>query len=88
MRALTKINHPNIVKLYGIGIDPCDEFIYIVLEKCESSGWTYVENVFSKRSEFPADILLSWADLADGCQLMGERGIYHRDLTLDNILVK
>ena len=34
LRALAKINHPNVVKFYGIGIDPCDEFIYIVLEKC------------------------------------------------------
>ena len=33
------------------------------------------------------DIILSWAELAEGCHEMSKQGILHRDLTLDNILV-
>lgn len=87
LRALQRISHPNVVKLWGMGVDPCDEFIYLVLELCECSGWEYVDKVFSKSTEFPKDILLAWADLADGCDEMAKKGILHRDLTLDNILV-
>lgn len=83
---MARINHPNVVKLIGLGIDPCDEFIYLVIEKCDCSGWTYVNDKFSKRQSFPADIVFSWAELAEGCSEMSKQGIYHRDLTLDNIL--
>jgi serine/threonine protein kinase len=69
-----------------LGIDPCDEFIYLVIERCECSGWSYVEKIFSKRQSFPVDIIQSWAELAEGCHEMSKAGIYHRDLTLDNIL--
>jgi serine/threonine protein kinase len=75
------------VYLHGLGIDSCREFVYLVLEKCDSSGWTFVQQTFSKRVTFPAEILLSWADLASGCHEMAKQGILHRDLTLDNILV-
>ena len=87
LRALHRISHPNVVKLLGMGVDPCDEFIYLVIELCDCSGWEYVERVFSKASEFPKDILIAWAELAEGCDEMAKKGILHRDLTLDNILV-
>ena len=48
LRAESRIRHQNVVGLLGFGIDPCDEFIYLVLEKCDCSGWKYVEEVFSK----------------------------------------
>lgn len=87
LRALQRISNPNVVKLWGLGVDPCDEFIYLVLELCDCSGWEYVDRVFSKSLEFPKDILFAWADLANGCDEMAKKGILHRDLTLDNILV-
>ncbi len=33
-------------------------------------------------------MLQAWADLAEGCDEMAKKGILHRDLTLNNILVK
>lgn len=76
------------MKLYGVGVDPFNEFVFLVIEKCDCSGWKYVENYFkAKLSEgFPTFILRSWAELAEGCAEMAKQGILHRDLTLDNIL--
>jgi serine/threonine protein kinase len=36
---------------------------------------------------FPSGLLQSLADLAEGCDHMAGKGILHRDLTLDNILI-
>ena len=61
LRALARIKHQGVVQLIGIGKDPNDEFVFVVLEKCDSSGWKYVQEVFSQLTEFPKDIILSWA---------------------------
>jgi len=52
-------------------------------------GWKYVNTIFqpSFTEKLDKDILLAWADLAEGCAHIAERGILHRDLTLDNILI-
>jgi serine/threonine protein kinase len=73
LRALKRINHEGVVKLNGLGIDPFNEFVFLAIELCECSGWTYVEQVFQKQlqsSSFPLEIILSWAELADGCAEM------------------
>ncbi len=72
LRALNRINHPNVVKLHGMGVDPFDEFVYIVIELCDCSGWEYVERIFSKEHAFPKEILLAWADLSEGCGEMAK----------------
>ncbi|TNV80449.1 hypothetical protein FGO68_gene15202 [Halteria grandinella] len=89
LRALSRIpKHPGIVQILGFGKDPMDEFVFILLEKCNGgSGWDWVQNVFSTFTTFPLDILLSLSILAEGCSLMSTSGILHRDLTLDNILI-
>ena len=49
LRALARIDHPNVVKLYGVGVDPFNEFVFLVIEKCDCSGWKYVENYFKAK---------------------------------------
>lgn len=49
LRALSKIpKHPGIVEVLGFGKDQMDDFVFIVLEKCNTgSGWEWVTNYFS-----------------------------------------
>ncbi len=90
LRALSRMSHQNVIGMYGAGIDPCGpEFIFVILEKCDMDGWSYVNNIFQPSfiEKFDKGILEAWADLAEGCSHMASKGILHRDLTLDNILV-
>ncbi len=87
LRALERIKHRNVVKLWGLGVDPCDEYVYIVLEMGGVSGWEWVEEVYKKKAGFDRGVVKAWAELAEGCAEMAKQGILHRDLTLDNILV-
>jgi serine/threonine protein kinase len=77
-----------VVKILGLGKDPNDDFVYVILERCNlGSGWDWVQKTFSKRADFPKAVVLALSVLAEGCSLMAHGGILHRDLTLDNILV-
>jgi serine/threonine protein kinase len=89
LRALSRVREgcpEGIVKLFGVGKDPREEFVFVVLEQCEGDGWGYVNRIYAKCETFPKDLIEAWHTLALGCAHITACGILHRDLTLDNIL--
>jgi len=72
-RAIAAINHPHICQIYDIGPD------YLVLE--------YLEGEQLRGPVAPHEAVRLSSQIADALQAAHERGILHRDLKPDNVLV-
>ncbi len=80
-RAVSALNHPNIIALYDIGEEP--SFPYIVMELVEGESMRQMLH-----GPWPLELLLHLAtQIADGLVAAHERQIVHRDLKPENILV-
>ncbi|KAL4490363.1 hypothetical protein ABPG72_002573 [Tetrahymena utriculariae] len=79
--------HPNIVQVYGAG--NYMDIGYIVLERCAKQKF---KNWLS--SQAPQKLFVDFnfmqliTNLASGCEYMSKMGILHRDLQINNILIK
>jgi len=83
IETFSQCQHPNIVKFYGwIVVDPTlNNKIGIVMEYC-----TYdLGDVRALKSVYPMSI---FAQVADALQFMHELSIVHRDVKLNNILIR
>ena len=88
LRALARIDHQNVVKVFGAGTNGACAFI--VMEHAEPIKCIdFLKTKFPdlKNKLYPIQWILHWVDIAEGLQCMSEAGILHRDLTLDNLLV-
>ncbi|XP_052092249.1 uncharacterized protein LOC127728682 [Mytilus californianus] len=99
---LRKLTHPNIVRLYGVGIKHSTQnkrFLQIFMEYCEDT----LEDVVMKKREPPpcfrfrniSECTASWefyvmimCDVCQGLEHIHSREMVHRDLKLANILIK
>lgn len=82
IRVLNHLVHPHIVRLHSVFID--EEDIYLELEHCEEGNlkqWTQSK----KRSFF--EIRRSLRQMIQGIGYMHARGIIHRDLRSENVLI-
>ncbi|KAF0494222.1 kinase-like protein [Gigaspora margarita] len=86
---LYKINHPNVIKLYGVSIDLNTNNFLLVLQFADK---TLCEHLKSKRIENLYQI--SWGELinlakgiTNGIKHLHEKNIIHRDLHSKNILI-
>ncbi len=82
-RAVSKINHPNIITLYDFGFDESD-YPYMVMEYAPGQGlddWIYSDGVDLERIVHVMRQMLS--ALADA----HDQGVVHRDLKPENIMV-
>src|SRR5215217_1039668 len=81
-RVAARLNHPNVVALYELGVD--DDNVYLVSELVD--GRTLAEliadNALSDR-----DIARIGAALCDGLAHAHERGVVHRDVKPQNVMV-
>ena len=87
------LNHPHIVKFYGILLDKETSQTALVMEKCKGNLKSHIfsgpESVPGK-SENPAvfrDVCRCAKEITDGLAFMHAMGVLHRDLKLENILV-
>lgn len=81
-RAAAQLDHPNVVRLYEIGID--DDQPYIVSEYVEGadlSAWLKQKRVTPKEAARLCE------KIARGLQHAHERGVIHRDLKPSNIML-
>ncbi|HVE70990.1 MAG TPA: protein kinase [Thermoanaerobaculia bacterium] len=81
-RAIAQLNHPNIATIYSI--DEHDQSFYIAMELVEGEP---LSDMIASGPLTPADAVRVAAHVADGLQEAHEKGLVHRDIKPDNILV-
>jgi serine/threonine-protein kinase len=81
-RAVAQLNHPNIATIYGI--DEYQQSFYIAMELVEGEP---LSNLIAEGPLSAADAVRVAAHIADGLQEAHEKGLVHRDIKPDNILV-
>lgn len=84
-RILLKLNHPNIVKMFGYFDD--EHCYYLILEYCRYGDLYEFLKHFPNNivPEYQARILAQ--QIFQGIKVMHENNIVHRDLKLENILI-
>src|SRR4051812_20056064 len=81
-RVAARLNHPNVVALYELGFD--DDNIYLVSELVE--GRTLAD-LIADDALSDRDIARIGAALCDGLAHAHERGVVHRDVKPQNVMV-
>jgi serine/threonine protein kinase len=82
-RALAKIEHPNIVHVYDVGLQGA--LFYIVMQFLEG---TTLRDLFDESGALPVDQVYNIiGDIARGLGAMHNQGLVHRDLKLENVIV-
>ena len=81
-RAIAQVNHPNIATIYSI--DQHEDSFFIVMELVEGEP---LSQMIAQGPLSPADAVRVAAHVADGLAEAHEKGIVHRDIKPDNILV-
>ncbi|RHZ83855.1 hypothetical protein Glove_87g103 [Diversispora epigaea] len=78
--------HDNIIRFYGISIDPSTETYYLVLQYAKGGDLrTYLRNNFNTL-DWKIKIQMA-KDIASGLDCIHEENIVHRDLHSKNVLV-
>ena len=87
---LKNVNHPNIVKLYDIK-QTLNNY-YLVFDLCNGGGLSNCLERYQKKHDgkpFPENIVqLLMKQIVEGIKYLHNKKILHRDIKLDNILVK
>ncbi|KAK8838289.1 hypothetical protein M9Y10_035712 [Tritrichomonas musculus] len=81
---LSMLEHPNILKTFGICIGDADHPPCILLEFCESN----LHDEVTKKSLSSVDLVFSVYQIAEGMKYVHSRQIIHRDLKPSNILLE
>src|SRR3954470_8120221 len=81
-RVAARLNHPNVVALYELGFD--DDNVYLVSELVE--GRTLAD-LIAEEALSDRDIARIGAALCDGLAHAHERGVVHRDVKPQNVMV-
>ncbi|WP_224373073.1 serine/threonine protein kinase [Hyalangium versicolor] len=83
---LQKLDHPHIIRMWAHGRcgDPRSGFLYVVLDLVD--GYTLGEWVRRTYPTVHEDVVV-FLKLFDALEHMHERGVFHRDLSLRNIML-
>lgn len=88
LRALHKINHENIVKLYGV--EKTQNNVYLVLGYANGGNLQQYLNYYQKKhkKQIPVEIVQYFIKkISKGLEYLHKNNIMHRDLKLENILL-
>jgi serine/threonine protein kinase len=81
-RTIAQLNHPNIATIYAI--DEHDGKLFIAMELIEGES---LSGVIAKGPMIPADAVRVAIHVADGLSEAHAKGIVHRDIKPDNIIL-
>jgi serine/threonine protein kinase len=82
-QAAARLNHPNIVSIYNVG--KMRNQHYIVMEYLKGSSFA---QLLKSRTEFPLPFLLKlMVQICIGLDFAHQRGVIHRDIKPDNIIL-
>lgn len=87
VKAMWKVEHPNLVKLYSAFISP--KYFFIVMERGQMTLYDHIYSSAFKsldNAERERRARRYFQQLVDGLAFMQEAGLYHRDLKLENAL--
>ena len=86
---LKSLNHRNIVKLYNV--KQMIDYIYLEMEYCNggSLSKTLMDYILKNGTPFTEEIIqFLMKQILSGVECLHKHGVIHRDLKLDNILLK
>ena len=86
---LKKVKHPNIVKLFDVKVKK--DYIYLVMEYCNGGSLSEALNNYLNKYGAPfSEELVRYLmkQILSGVECLHKHGIIHRDLKLENILLK
>jgi eukaryotic-like serine/threonine-protein kinase len=81
-RTIAQLNHPNIATIFSI--DEHDDSLYIAMELVEGEP---LSHMIARGPMLPADAVRIAAHVSDALGEAHDKGIVHRDIKPDNILV-
>ena len=83
---MTKLHHPNLIKIHDWSYDESDETISIVMDYCQNGD--FKDYALSNKKHFSSkEILDVVKQIIDGFLVLNSHGVIHRDLKPENLLV-
>jgi serine/threonine protein kinase len=80
----TKVDHPNVVALIDVDIDPQRGFLFVVMEHVDGPSLAEYKQGFGRDRKWALDVL---QQVARGLAALHAVGVVHRDLKPANILL-
>jgi serine/threonine protein kinase len=80
----TKVDHPNVVALMDVDIDPQRGFLFVVMEHVDGPSLAEYKQGFGRDRKWALDVL---QQVATGLAALHAVGVVHRDLKPANVLL-
>lgn len=88
-RLLHHLNHPRLVKVSEIGIDPKSDTPYYVMDLVSAAdGKSCTLEDWRQRGEYDeTDVVRIYSELREALLYLESQGVVHRDVKLENVLI-